>query len=372
MSSPEEKNQMYWTAGETYDDFLAEENIPIHGGHYVKDLADTEVGAWDRTGGNAAIVNLVGHEGLNDVHVHEIPAGGELNKLSTLYEEIVYVLSGRGATILGEETENSITFEWEEDSLFFLPANVSHKHINQSGEEPARLVSDTNLPALFRVFRDPEYIFTGGEEFSEITDGAYSEEGELSVISGVPAIWDANFVPDVSSFDQLVDYSLRGAGGTNVKFRFPAARCMRAHMSEFPVGTYKKAHKHGPGANVFVVKGEGYTLMWPPDGFDDRVRVDWERGSLAVPPGDWYHQHFNLSEEPARYMALHRPNVLPSGPEPVYDSKDPKNIIQYVDEDPRVKNVFERELEKRGRESRMPNACYNDPDYEFEMSFAVE
>lgn len=372
MSSPEEKNQLYWTAGTTYDNFLAEENIPVHGGHYVQDAGEVEVGDWDRTGGRAAIIDLVGHEGLNDLHVHEIPAGSELKQMSTLYEEIVYVVSGRGATILGAETDNSVTFEWEKDALFFLPANVSHKHINQSGEEPARLVSDTNLPTLFRLFRDPDYIFTGGEEFAAVTKDAYSEDGELSVISGVPAIWDANFVPDVSTFDQLVDYSLRGAGGTNVKFRFPAARSLRAHMSEFPVGTYKKAHKHGPGANVFVIKGEGYTLMWPPGGFEDRVRVDWQRGSLAVPPSDWYHQHFNLSSEPARYLALHRPNVLPSGPEPVFDSKHPKNFVEYADEDPRVREIFEQELKERGQKFRMPEECYTNPDYKFEMDFTPQ
>lgn len=372
MSSPEEKNQMYWTAGITYDDFLEQEDIPVYGGHYVTDVSDLEVGEWDRTGGRGAIINLIGHEGLNDIHVNEIPAGGELKEMSSLVEEIVYVVSGRGATVLEGDSDNSVTFEWEEDSLFFLPANVSHKHINQSGEEPARLVSDTNLPALFRLFRDPEYIFQGGDTFGDLTEDAYSEEGELSVITGVPAIWDANFIPNVSSFDQLVDYSLRGAGGTNVKFRFPSSRSMRAHMSEFPVGTYKKAHKHGPGANVFVVKGEGYTLMWPPGGFEDRVRVDWQRGSFAVPPGDWYHQHFNLSEEPARYLALHRPNVLPNGPEPVYDSKHPDNIIQYTEEDPKVRTIFEEELAERGMESRMPEECYEDPDFEFEMDFTAQ
>lgn len=371
MSSPEEQNLLYWTAGQTYEEFLAAEPIPVHGGHYVADVSELEVGEWDRTGGRAAIIDLVGHEGLNDVHVNEIPAGGELKRLNTLYEEIVYVVSGRGATVLGAESDDSITFEWEADSLFFLPANVSHKHINQ-GDESARLVSDTNLPTLFRLFRDPEYIFTGGEAFAGLTEDAYSDEGELSVISGVPAIWDANFVPDVSTFDQLVDYSMRGAGGTNVKFRFPAARSMWAHMSEFPVGTYKKAHKHGPGANLFVTRGEGYTLMWPPGEFEDRVRVDWKSGSLAVPPSDWYHQHFNLSSEPARYMALHRPNVLPSGPEPVFDSKHPDNIIEYVEEDPQVREIFERELEARGQQFRMPEECYSDPDFEFQMDFTPQ
>ena len=68
-----------------------------------------------------------------------------------------------------------------------------------------------------------------------------------------------NFVPDTHTI-KLTDYSERGKGSTNMKFNL-AKQTMGAHISEFPVGTYKKGHRHGPGAHVTILSGQGYTII---------------------------------------------------------------------------------------------------------------
>jgi hypothetical protein len=133
---------------------------------------------------------------------------------------------------------------------------------------------------------------------------------------------------------------------------------MSAHISEFPVGTYKKAHRHGAGAHVVIIGGQGYSLMWPQG--EEPKRFDWHDGSIVVPPEDWFHQHFNTGAKPARYLALKargRKHTRPWGSK-VYavdqSAAGGGDQIEYEDEDPKIRRMFEEELAKNGVKSGMP------------------
>ena len=53
---------------------------------------------------------------------------------------------------------------------------------------------------------------------------------------------------------------------------------LHAHTSEIPTARYKKGHRHGGGAHIIILAGEGYSLMWPDD--DPWVKVDWKPGAF--------------------------------------------------------------------------------------------
>jgi hypothetical protein len=137
------------------------------------------------------------------------------------------------------------------------------------------------------------------------------------------------------------------------------------HLAEWPVGRYHKAHYHGGGAVLVILRSEGYSLMWPNDlgtrpyenGHQDQVvRVDWEPGSVFSPPTNWFHQHFNTGTEPAFQLALRcgsekfplgiRVGAIRAG---VYTSvKKGGTLIEYEHEDPAIRQTYEEELAKKG------------------------
>ena len=90
---------------------------------------------------------------------------------------------------------------------------------------------------------------------------------------------------------------------------------------------------------------------------------------MFVPPARWFHQHFNVGEEPARYLALHPPRPFSGTGERVENPA--ANQIEYPDEDPFIREKFEGELGARGSRSLMPEIAYQDHNFEWDYS-AVE
>jgi quercetin dioxygenase-like cupin family protein len=341
------------TVRTAYQQWQDSEGIPVLRGFYVEDLRTVEVEPWARKGGKGAFIDMEGTGGTNAAYVCEIPKGGQLAPQRHLYEEVIYVLAGRGATSAWIEGGQKVTFEWGAGSLFAIPLNAFHQHFNASGTEAARYYAVTTAPLVMNLFHNDDFVFDNPfvfrDRFTGDTD-AFSGKGTFLA----SRVWEANFIPDVKTF-RAIEWKERGAGGSNMMFEL-ANNTLIAHISEFPVGTYKKAHRHGPGANVIILSGKGYSLLWP-DG-QPWTKVDWHEGSVFVPPDFWWHQHFNAGATPARYLAI-RWGSVKHKLDDKYDRLDQDragggNQIEYEDEDPAVRDLFEAELARVGVESRMP------------------
>ena len=114
---------------------------------------------------------------------------------------------------------------------------------------------------------------------------------------------------------------------------------------------------------------------WQTGNSDEVVRVDYEYGGcVSAAPGGarWYHQHFNVSNEPFRLTAWFGPNhpsMLP-GAAPgqkttdytAMDIQEGGTSIPYWMEDEFIRAEFQKQLEVNGAISRMEPHRYQKPD----------
>ena len=326
------------------------EGLKVITGYGVEDLRALELGYWERLGGPAAYCHLEGSQGFVGALVAEIPPGKSLRPVRHMYEEQVLILEGRGATqFWSEATRQDVTLEWQTGSLFSPPLNVKHQHFNGSAGEPVRLVAVNNAPLIYNIYKSPDFIFNVPYEFNDRFAGQrdfFSSEFRPSDLEDIAV----NFIPDIYAVE--LDYHPeRGIGFSRLGIHL-SGNSMVGHIMAIESGTYKKAHRHHAGAQVIVLAGKGYTLMWPPGG--EFVRVDWRKGSLLVPPEGWYHHHFTTSREAARHLALRRglrgvgmpwlPNV---------SEHEGGNLLEHEDEPAEIRALYEADLAKEGVPLRM-------------------
>ena len=327
--------------------------MPIHEG-FGLDLLEVETAPWPRLGARGAIVLLEGRGDFVDCQLVELEPGGQSEPQRHLHEEVVYVLAGRGTTTV-ESKDRHAGFEWGTGSLFALPPNVSYRHFNTSGQQSARLAAVTSLPLVLKAFHDHDFVFANGFEFPERfgSERSYRGEGEFIPVRPGRHQWATNFVPDLRDFE-LHGWEKRGVGSSNIKFVL-ADGTLHAHMSELAVGTYKKAHRHGPDFHIFPVTGHGYSLFWR-EGDADHTRIDWRHGWVYAPPDQVFHQHFNTAASQSRYLAVAYGSIrypFTTDKRELFGEGDRSvnaggRQIEYEDEDPRVGQMFREELAAAG------------------------
>jgi mannose-6-phosphate isomerase-like protein (cupin superfamily) len=344
-----------------YLDWADAEGVPVIEDFGV-DLLAVETKPWDRFGCNGAIVNLKGRGSFCSTFLFEVAPGGNTAPMRHLYEDVYYVLEGHGSTQVETHDGQSHTFEWGPKSIFALPVNAPHRIFNGSGTESARIASTTNAAMVMNLYHSDSFVFDNDHWFAgrEGAEGRFAGDGEMTPIRPGRILWDTNFIPDVGAFE-LKPWDARGAGSGNMQFIL-ADGIMGAHASEMPVGTYKKGHRHGPGLHIFIVHGTGYSLLWY-EGDEDFQRVDWRHGMVFAPPNQMFHQHFDTSAEPARYLAIglgskryptiSRRRVGSENNRSDVSIKKGGRQIEYEDQDPRIHALWLQEIAETGVSSKM-------------------
>jgi len=353
----------------TYERFLDEENIPVYVG-WAANLHELELKPWKRHGENisGAYVNLEGTGGAVDNYLMQIEPGASTKAERHIYEEHTFILTGEGETHIWRDAdpEKKAVIRWRQGSVFAPPLNTWHQHFN-TGSEPALLTVESDLPLVIDVFRNRDFIWNNSFDFEDRYAGQINyfdpensinyrpttEHHSLSVVNLVRNVWTMRLFNAGQGYKDIDRHLLLSDSS------------LPAHVEQFPFATYERAHRHNAGATIILLSGTGYSLLWPnslgptpwKDGNGDQVEhVPWGPGVLFVPPTQWYHQHFNNGKDPARFIRLGGPPGNEKYPVTAEGLTTGTNtMILFKDEDPYVRDLFEKELAAKGAKIAMPS-----------------
>jgi mannose-6-phosphate isomerase-like protein (cupin superfamily) len=347
-----------WYVGSTYREFVTSEGAPLYEGSYLEDLATLPLADWERRGGKIAYTRL-GDQETNGLHIVEIPPKGELTPERHMYDEVMFVFSGRGATTVWQEGEPKQTIEWGPGALLAIPLNAWHQEFNGSSNEPCRVVFGSNLPHVMNLYHNPEFVFNNPYVFKDrysFDMNNYFSEGN----KWKPKVYETNFIPDVRTFE--LDLLPEGGYRTKVMRISMASTSLGLHIKSVAEGTYTNAHRHRAGAHVMVISGEGYELLFMPGQEKNRKKVVTRPFSVLAPKDNEFHHHFNTGKGEYVQLAFRGgPAKYGLGrkyePEPSFQDRDPNAAsfkISYEKEDPSIRDEYYSELEKRGITLRLP------------------
>ena len=342
-----------------YIAWTEKEGVPVTEDFGV-DLLKCPTAHWPRFGVEGGIVNLKGRGDFVSIFVLDLKPGAQTAPQNIFSRKWSTCCPATAQPPWRSSDGRKHSFEWGPKSLFALPLNARYQHFNASGQEHARLASTNNFCMMLNLFHNEAFVFNNPYEFPERqgSQKSFSGEGDFIPVRPGRNMWETNFVPDLAAFE-LKEWKARGAGGSNMMFVL-ADGTMHAHISQMPVGTYKKGHRHGPDFHVFAVTGQGYSLLWY-DVAKDLVRIDWQHGVVFAPPDQMFHQHFNTSPDPARYLAVAFGGLrypFTASKKHVFMGMD-VNVqdggcqIEYEDQDRRIHEIFLKELAKTGAKSKM-------------------
>ena len=319
-----------------YDEWLAanKKRIPTFEGLVIQDARTEPLGYWEDMGVNGLYIKMADYQ-ITDGWILEIPPQGQTKKLRHMFEAGMYFFGGPGYVTVQHAGQRPQRVDFKRRTLFSIPLNVYYQMFNES-DEPVRVVVVTSFPFMINATHNEEFVFNNPFEFRDRYDG----DENFTTFSEHPRINHTitNVVEDALEFE-LDEYDHRGKDTTNMHWRMSGNTMIDLHVSEMPSGKYKKAHRHSSDAFILLLSGNGYSITWPEGRYEDRIRVDWNEGTIFVPPIYWYHQHLNPGEGSARYLAINAPHLISDLGLRFKDQLEPDL--------PQIKEEWEAELAKQ-------------------------
>ena len=230
-----------------------------------------------------------------DATLVEIPPGGKLPAHRHLAEEMIYIVSGKGYSLMWNRSEGKKErYEWTEGDLLSPSLNAWHQHFNGSSDAPARYLSLTTSPLTENIFQNGSFLSSTDFRFESRWEKAVGQnpeyvgnatEGSQTVRMNV-----GQLLPNLRN-REMKD---RGIGMSGITI-LPEGDMAGNQLLEMEVREYTSAdavghyHRHLWEVVYFVLKGEGYSVLQR-EGEPER-QIEWSEGDMFIVEANEYHDH---------------------------------------------------------------------------------
>ena len=142
------------------------DNPPVTGLFVPEDLRTIELVQRPWRNNKGLWFELAGNRVLSS-HLAELAPGGNSVRHRHTTEAVIYIVKGRGFSIVNYDGEPEERIDWQEGTLFSPPVWAWHQHFNTSETETARYlaIQDTGLIRHMRfhqIERHPTQLKQGG------------------------------------------------------------------------------------------------------------------------------------------------------------------------------------------------------------------
>lgn len=243
-----------------------------------------------------------------DVILLEIPPGKQLAPERLMAEEMIYIVSGQGYTLMWNGADKKRErYDWKEGDFLSPTINSWRQHFNTSSSQPARYLVVSTAPLTARVFQNLAFLNSVEFSFEERWKDNLARAEPQYIPGGEGAdstrMKVGHLLPNLRNREMIE----RGEGQTGITIRpvgdMANNRVLEMELREFthPDGT-SPYHRHFWETVYVVLKGSGSALLQK-EGGPER-RVDWTEGDLFLVEAHEYHNHRPRGGPGGRFLQM--------------------------------------------------------------------
>ncbi|MBF8305045.1 MAG: hypothetical protein HW398_233, partial [Acidobacteria bacterium] len=238
-----------------------------------------------------------------------IAPGKQVPPQRDLAEEMIYIVSGHGYTMIWNRAEGKKErYEWKEGDFLSPTLNSWRQHFNASTGQPARYLSVSTAPLTKKMFKSSAFVSSVDFGFDErYKDSvAHVEPKYLEGGTGAASVRMkvGHLLPNLRN-RAMID---RGEGMLGITIRPEGGDMANNSLLEMEVREFTRPdstspqHRHVWETVYFILKGDGYATLQK-DGGPDR-RVDWTEGDLFLVEANEYHNHRPRETSGGRFLQM--------------------------------------------------------------------